>query len=151
MKMMKAVTVVGACAALVAAALLIRSRPEPAPELRIGSHSLHVLVADEPYEMVRGLGGRDALPDDTAMLFVFPADGRHGIWMKDMRFAIDIVWLDADGVVVDLDINVAPETYPTVFSPERNSRYVVEMTAGTAERLALRRGQQVGINLKSEN
>jgi len=111
--------------------------------LRIGDSEITVLVADEPDELRTGLGSRDALPADTAMLFVFPRVARHGIWMKDMRFPIDIIWLDEDEKVVDVRERIAPETYPEVFYPSGESRYVVELASGSARELGIQIGTEM--------
>jgi uncharacterized membrane protein (UPF0127 family) len=77
--------------------------------------------------------------DDPGLLFVFDEPGLHGIWMKDMRFPIDILWLDDAFQVVDVRKNVAPDSYPTVFKPTKPARYVLEVTAGFADRYLLER------------
>jgi len=65
------------------------------------------------------------------MLFVFENPGIHGIWMKDMKFPIDIIWLDKDMSVISKELNVSPDTYPQVFYPSREAYYVLEVKAGT--------------------
>ena len=64
------------------------------------------------------------------MLFVFPADGRHSFWMKDMLFSIDMLWLDANGRVVHVEKGVSPATFPQTFTPSSPSRYVLEVPSG---------------------
>ena len=105
--------------------------------LRVGNTEFKLLVADERAELTKGLGGRDSLGEDEAMLFMFPSEGLHGIWMKDMRFPIDIVWFDEDWKIIDVRTNVSPDTYPEVFYPKSPSRYVLEFNAGTIERYGI--------------
>ncbi len=69
--------------------------------------TLSVEIADELSEQVIGLSFRDALAPDHGMLFVYPQKDQRLFWMKDMKFAIDIVWI-ADGTVVGIDANVQP-------------------------------------------
>lgn len=92
-----------------------------------------VEVADTPAERTQGLSGRDPLPENTGLLFIFEENGYPAIWMKDMLFAIDIIWIDEDGVIVSIAPGVTPETYPQTFKPARASRYVLEMKAGYVE------------------
>ena len=90
-----------------------------------------VEVADTESTREQGLSGRLNLPEGQGMLFVFDTDGSWGIWMKDMRFAIDIVWADASGAIVTVSSNVAPDTYPEKsFYPIAPARYVLELPAG---------------------
>ena len=84
----------------------------------------------------KGLGGRAAIAKNAAMVFDFTdgSDGR-GFWMQDMRFAIDIAWLNADKKVIKLAQNVQPATYPKTFCSGQNPTYVLEFAAGRASEL----------------
>ena len=95
-----------------------------------GGVSLNIEFATTTAARELGLGGRTSIPGDYGMLFVFPDDGYHGFWMKDMVLPIDIFWLDAQGQVVSIAPNVAPSTYPNVFYPAVPARYVLETAAG---------------------
>ena len=53
---------------------------------------VEVMVKDEDRAM--GLMFRPSLARDRGMLFVFERSDFHGIWMKNCRFPIDILWLD---------------------------------------------------------
>lgn len=96
----------------------------------IGDKNISLIIADTPESQERGLSGRKSLPDDTAMYFVFDHPDKYGIWMKDMKFPIDIIWLDKDHRIVSLERNVATSTYPKVFSPTSSSTYILETKAG---------------------
>src|SRR6266849_2707331 len=60
-----------------------------------------VMVKDEDRQM--GLMFRPSLPLDHGMLFLFDQPDFHGIWMKNCKFPIDILWLDEERKVVHLD------------------------------------------------
>lgn len=87
-------------------------------------------VADTQKLKRLGLSNKKSLPISGAMLFEFNTDDYHGIWMKEMNFSIDIIWLDLSKRVVHIEENVAPNTYPMVFTPTDPSRYVIEFNAG---------------------
>lgn len=113
------------------------------------AHGL-VLVAEVAHahareEQTRGLGGRDALPDNHGMIFVSEKANRGGLWMKDMRFAIDMLWFDSDLALVDVAENVAPDTYPTIFRPQRPARYALEVPAGFVSRNHISMGETIVI------
>lgn len=76
--------------------------------VELAGQTVHVAVVDTPIARQRGLSGRQGLAGDEGMLFVFPQDGKYSIWMKDMLFSIDIVWIAADGGIVDMVQNVSP-------------------------------------------
>lgn len=95
---------------------------------------VELMVKDEDRAM--GLMFRPSLPADRGLLFVFGMAAFHGIWMKNCRFPIDIVWLDESGRVVHVAESVPPcETEPCpVYQPMRKASYVVELNAGQARR-----------------
>ncbi|TSC86424.1 MAG: hypothetical protein G01um10148_410 [Parcubacteria group bacterium Gr01-1014_8] len=98
--------------------------------VQIGGVPVSVTVVDTPEERTQGLSGRAGLAQDEGMLFVFPKDGDHGFWMKDMLFSIDIVWLSAEKKVVYIEEGVSPLSYPRSFKPTAPARYVLELPAG---------------------
>lgn len=90
---------------------------------------LRVSVVRNEEELRRGLSGQSSLGPTDGMLFVFPNDDYHGIWMKDMNFLIDIVWIDKDRKVVHIEESVRPDTYPNIFEPTVPARFVIEANA----------------------
>ncbi len=98
--------------------------------LVIGDSKIRIILADNEEERIQGLSGKEKLSHDQGMLFIFPEMGNHGIWMKDMNFSIDIIWLDSKFQVVDFIENVSPESYPNIFKPRKPAKYVLEMNNG---------------------
>lgn len=85
-----------------------------------------------------GLGKRDSLAWNRGMLFVYDAPGFPGIWMKDMQFDIDILWL-RDRRLVDM-VWRAPHAPPgdpgdrlPVYQPRELADMVLEVPAGYAQ------------------
>lgn len=108
---------------------------------------VEVMVKDEDRAM--GLMFRPSLPKDRGMLFIFERPDFHGIWMKNCRFPIDIVWLDEERKVVHLAESVPPckaEPCP-VYNPLRRAAYVVELNAGQAKRDKAVLGAVIGFTL----
>jgi hypothetical protein len=95
----------------------------------IGGTTVSAWIADTPDERRRGLSGYATLPENQGMLFVFEEPGAYGMWMKDMNFSIDVVWISAGGVIVDVRENISPDTYPEVFTPRTSAQYVLELPA----------------------
>ena len=94
--------------------------------IEINGQRLSVSIADSPREWERGLSGRKSLKSDEGMLFAFPEPTVPSFWMKDMRFAIDIIWLDDALRIIGIERNVTPDTYPTTYKPPSAVRYVLE-------------------------
>lgn len=102
-----------------------------------------VTIADEPEEWRAGLSNTNSLADQTGLLFIFDEIDEHGIWMKDMNYPIDIIWIDESFTVVDFATNVSPDTYPQVFRPDEPARFVLEVPAFTVETFKIQEGQTV--------
>jgi len=104
-----------------------------------------VYIADTDYLRNKGLSETSSLASNYGMLFVFPEDDLYGFWMKDMFFPIDIIWIDKNLVIVHIETNVLPETYPKVFFPSVPARYVLELSAGQSDFLKLKIGDSIKI------
>jgi uncharacterized membrane protein (UPF0127 family) len=103
--------------------------PDTVPA-RIGSTSLEVSVADNLNERIAGLSNTPFLPEHVVKLFVFGSAGNHSIWMKDMNYSLDILWLDEEGLVVHIEEDVSPDTFPQSFASPVPAWFVVEANAG---------------------
>ncbi len=92
-----------------------------------------------------GLSQTEMLPERRAMLFVFDIPDRHGFWMKDMLYPIDILWLSEDLKILHIVEYADPSSYPTIFTPAQKAMYVIEVPAGFVDREDLQIGQSVHI------
>jgi hypothetical protein len=102
-------------------------------------------VAASPARRARGLQHRTEVPPGTGMLFLFDRPAREGFWMHECLVPLDIVWLDANGVVVDLAEQVPPcRAQPCpVYEPRAVASQVIEVAAGEARRLGMVPGARV--------
>jgi len=96
-------------------------------------------------QRARGLMFRDELPAGQGMLLVFPDTGFRSIWMKNVRFPLDLVWLDEQDRVVHLEQNAPPcpeEPCPDYHSLRKAST-VLELNAGAVGKWGIRLGDQL--------
>ena len=105
----------------------------PVPTIRIGETTLRIEIVDTQELREKGLSERMSLEKNKGMLFVFEKPGTPGFWMKDMNFAIDIIWIDKDNKVVEITNSITPETFPEVFYSKEPIQYVLEVNAGWAK------------------
>ena len=110
-------------------------------EFNLKDNNISLLIANTDELRQKGLGSVDYLPQNTAMLFIFNEMENHGIWMKDMKFSLDIIWLDDKKKIIHIEENISPNTYPTLFGPERNSLYIIEANAGFSRKNAFKVGK----------
>ncbi|MDA0989014.1 MAG: DUF192 domain-containing protein [Chloroflexi bacterium] len=104
-------------------------------------------VARTSSERALGLMGRTSLPQEAAMLFVFESEEYRSFWMKNTLIPLDILFLDARGVVVDVQtmqpqIGVSDDALK-IYRSAQPARYALEMNADLADALGIMPGAQI--------
>ncbi len=107
-----------------------------------GRFAFKVEIADNEASREEGLMFRPAMPADAGMLFDFKVTDRVYFWMKNTYIPLDMIFIRADGTVATIAANTKPLSEKTVPS-EEPVRFVLELNAGTAERLGLKVGDKV--------
>lgn len=115
--------------------------------VKIGNLEIMVDVADDLSEITQGLSGRDRLSNNQGMLFIFSDNQIPNFWMKNMKFPVDIVWLDENKTIVAITPSLAVETYPQTFSPPSPVRYALEVNSGLSARSGWLPGDTAEIKL----
>lgn len=122
---------------------------QPSTEVRLGSGVFHVQVASTDATRQQGLSGVERLAANGGLLMVFQSDARWGIWMKDMKFPIDIVWMNNEKKVVHIVTGASPELGTSVnYEPKNPARYVLELPAGTVKNAGIKTGSTAAFTLK---
>lgn len=109
---------------------------------RTGAHRFNVELAETALQRMQGLQGRRTLDADAGMLFLFDSQSAATMWMKDTYIPLDMLFLDAGGSIVA----VARDTRPMSLQPLRAPapvKAVLELNAGTVERLGIEVGHRV--------
>lgn len=114
-------------------------------EVKINSKTLLVDIADDDCKRILGLSNKTSLGGE-GMVFVFENSGNHGFWMKDMRFPIDILWIDEFFTIVGIEKNVSPDTYPKPFGQKYLSKYVLETSVGYSNKYNIKIGDKIILN-----
>ncbi|MCE7936235.1 DUF192 domain-containing protein [Candidatus Saccharibacteria bacterium CPR2] len=115
--------------------------------IKIDALELNIEVADSGEERIRGLSNRNSLSSDSGMLFTFESVDEYCFWMKDMNFAIDMIWIGEDQKITHIQKNVTPGTYPVTFC--NSGKYVLEINSGLSDKYGLQNGQTAQIVLDS--
>jgi len=140
----RATFAIAALAVLLVGAGLFYNRATSNRCLEFGTiKCLKVEPVSSPSDLARGLSFRDSLAMNSGMLFEFEQDDIQCFWMKDMRFAIDMIWLDANGKVVHIKPNATPGSYPAQFCPPQPARYVLEVNKGATQAAGVTIGDQL--------
>lgn len=120
-----------------------------AKTLDINGTKFQVEIADTPTKLVEGLSNRESLATNEGMLFLFDDRDFRSFWMKDMNFAIDLLWIDGN-LIVGWEENMQPQ--PDT-ADERLKKYrslqpvdkVLELPAGSIQKLNIQRGQRINL------
>lgn len=108
---------------------------------------LTVELAQSPQELELGLSNRVMLENGFGMYFVLPTQDYSSFWMKDMRFPIDIIWID-QGTIVGIDKNCPipkdENNIPTFRSPQVVTN-VLEVDAGFSNQNNIAVGDRINI------
>jgi uncharacterized protein len=103
-------------------------------------------LALEPDQLIRGLMFREHLDPDQGMLFVHQKPGFYPVWMKNTLVPLDVLWLDAKRMVVELACGAQPcksDDECPQYGGRYSSVYVLEVPSGTIRRNHLMIGDRV--------
>jgi uncharacterized membrane protein (UPF0127 family) len=114
-------------------------------QLTIADISVQASVADTLTKRIKGLSDTPFLPDNVVKLFAFGVPGSHSIWMKDMNYALDIIWVSEEGEIVHIEKAVSPDSFPTSFASPTPAWFVIEANSGFVDRNEIMLGDQVVI------
>ncbi|HYA82185.1 MAG TPA: DUF192 domain-containing protein [Candidatus Bathyarchaeia archaeon] len=104
-------------------------------------------------QQTKGLDVKNNLTENQGMLFVFQQPYRYGFWMIGMKFPIDIIWLDSNGVVTHIEPSLKPcppassNLLCQTYFPEKDSQYVLETVAGFSTKHNVRLGTHISFEL----
>jgi uncharacterized protein len=105
----------------------------------LGNVRVKAEVVSSPEKLYLGLGGRPELAEGQGMLFILPRREVQAFCMRDMRFALDFIWL-APGRVAGLTPNVSPQDQEACYRSPEPVAFVLEVPAGFCERHGIRVG-----------
>ncbi|CAN5503142.1 hypothetical protein BH18THE1_BH18THE1_07660 [soil metagenome] len=98
---------------------------------------------------IKGLSGSEKLNENEGMLFLFDKPSKQGFWMNEMKYPIDIIWLDSNSSVVHIEKNLEPCKIflaCPVYNPQVDSLYVIELSAGFVDRHSIKNGTIIDLN-----
>ncbi len=114
-----------------------------------------VEIARTPEAKAKGLMGRNYLPDTTAMAFVSNPPRPQLFWMKNTLIPLDVIFLDAEGRILDIQTmtvetpkkpNESEEHYEQRLKRYLCDKFVfcaLEIRAGLAKELGLKVGDVI--------
>jgi hypothetical protein len=107
-------------------------------KINVTVNGVHLVadVASTGEQRSKGLAVKDTLAENESMLFYFPKANEYSFWMKDMKFPIDIIWLDTNRTVFHIEHSLepcGPDECPQ-YRPIGKAQYVLETVAGFSQK-----------------
>jgi uncharacterized membrane protein (UPF0127 family) len=107
---------------------------------------LTVEVADTTEQHQFGLMGRESLPEDSGMAFIFFDDQTGGFWMKNTLIPLSIAYFDIDGTIVRiLDMEPCKADPCKIYDPEATYRGALEVNQGAFDEWGITEGDLITI------
>jgi uncharacterized membrane protein (UPF0127 family) len=108
-----------------------------------GTARFRVELAQTDEERAIGLMYRENMPRGAGMLFIYPQpQPRIAFWMKNTRISLDIIFLDAQGVVKTIAANAVPYD-ETPLPGGSDIQYVLEINGGLAAAMGISPGTEL--------
>ena len=104
-------------------------------------------VMVKPADQARGLMFRETLAPNRGMLFVNENEDKRPYWMYQVKFPLDLIWMDKNKRVVELVTSAPPCNTKASECPNYGgnsaSRYVLELSGGQAAKHQVRVGSTI--------
>ena len=97
-------------------------------ELSAGMYRIEAEVAANDQHRQVGLMNRKTMPAQRGMLFVFPQERTHCMWMRNTLIPLSVAFIDAEGYIINIE-NMQPQTEDN-HCAQVPARYALEMNEG---------------------
>lgn len=97
-------------------------------DITIGDKKYKVEIADTPEKQKKGLMGRESLPENQGMLFIYDEPQDLSYWMKNTLISLDIIFIDDDMEVVSVKQGQPMSEEPIT---ENDVQYVLEVNSNS--------------------
>ena len=116
----------------------------PRGTVKLDDVVLEVQIADTDLRRARGLMFQEQLPLDEGMLLVFDDSNKVSIWMLNVQFPIDAIWIDHEGKVTFIEKNIPPcktaletVTCKSYKGGGTDAKYILEVTSGFVDQFEI--------------
>ena len=108
----------------------------------LGQFEFYVEVAETPEQLGYGLSGKDSIRADSGMLFLFPQSMTASMWMKNIPFNIDMLFINRQGTITEVYESVIANSQ-SVIQSQTAVRAVLELSETTINNIGLKPGDKI--------
>jgi len=109
--------------------------------LKIKGHAIRVEVANTPQTRQTGLMFRNKLSENQGMAFVYEAEDRHAMWMKNTLIPLSVAFIDRNGRIINIE-DMVPQSEDTHMAAAP-AAYSLEMNQGWFKKRGIKKGDLV--------
>jgi uncharacterized membrane protein (UPF0127 family) len=109
--------------------------------LRIKGHALRAELANDDETRQTGLMYRSRMPEAAGMLFVYEAEGRHAMWMKNTLIPLSVAFIDRKGQIINIE-DMEPQT-EEAHAARAPAAYALEVNQGWFRKYGIKAGDRV--------
>lgn len=102
-------------------------------KLYVGAEELSTELAMKPVEIFTGMMWRTNMPENEAMLFVFPSAEPRAFYMRNTLVPLSLAYIDSEGVIAEIH-DLQPRDESSVPSQAANIQFVLEVPQGWFKR-----------------
>ncbi|MHB8203030.1 MAG: DUF192 domain-containing protein [Desulfomonilaceae bacterium] len=120
----------------------VKALSHPTVPITLGSRIITATLANTDATRIEGLLGWTQIGEDQGMLLDFIRPGVFAIHMQGMKFPIDALWIDSNGIIKLIYSQIQPNSgivYPSLFEV----RYCLEIAPGFCRKYGIKEGQKV--------
>jgi len=122
----------------------------PKSKVTIDKHTFSTETATTSAQLQQGLSGRASLPQNQGMLFIFKTAEPYPFWMNDMKFPLDMIFIN-NNKIVDIFQNVPQPKNSNaklpIYTPVAPANQVLEINAGLSKAYGFKKGDTVSVSL----
>ncbi|MFA6194303.1 MAG: DUF192 domain-containing protein [Patescibacteria group bacterium] len=135
----------GSLTAILAAAIIHNNQRQNSIVM-INQQEIKVEIASTPEEQYQGLSGRKSICADCGLLFNFSDFGPKTFVMRNMKFPLDIIFIN-DGVIKNIAANLVPEgsAPKNFYESDGPADQVLEVNGGYCEKYNIKSGDRIWI------
>lgn len=112
--------------------------------ITINGNKIAVEIADNALSHYQGLSNRDYLCENCGMLFIFKNKDKRDFVMRNMKFNLDIIWINGDKIIgISKNLEKEGGNPKVIYGSKMPVDLVLEVNAGFCDRYGIKEGDKI--------
>lgn len=114
--------------------------------ISINNEELKIEVLIDQKQKNQGLAGRKNVKRNEGALIVNEREGYFGDVIRNMKFPVDLIWIDSNHKIIDIKTDIKPTWRPRKYVPQKRSRYFLEVPSGFIREFKIKERDEVNFS-----